>query len=83
MKAEAFTFTEALEAHRRTFLESLRVRSYSRSTLLSYGDALTVFFAFLTRAGIDDVRSVARDTIRDYQTWLTAQPWASCLCRPP
>jgi integrase/recombinase XerD len=53
------------------------VRSYSRSTLLSYGDALTVFFAFLTRAGIDDVRSVARDIIRDYQTWLTAQPWSS------
>jgi integrase/recombinase XerD len=75
MKAAVFTFTEALEAHRRAFLESLRVRSYARGTLLSHGDALTVFFAFLTRTGIDDVRSVTRDTIRDYQTWLTAQPW--------
>jgi integrase/recombinase XerD len=75
MKAEAFTFAEALEVHRRTFLESLRVRSYARGTLSSYADALTIFFAFLTRTGIDDVRSVTRDTIRDYQTWLTAQPW--------
>lgn len=75
MKAAAFTFAEALEAHRRTFLESLRVRSYAQGTLDSYGEALTVFFTFLTHAGIEDVRSVTRDTIRDYQTWLTAQPW--------
>jgi integrase/recombinase XerD len=77
MKAAAFTFAEALEAHRRTFLESLRVRSYARGTLLSYGDALTVFFAFLTRTGIDDVRSVTRETIRAYQTWLMEQPWTA------
>jgi integrase/recombinase XerD len=73
--SQAFTFTESLEVHRRTFLESLRVRSYSQGTLDSYGDALTGFFAFLVRAGIEDVRGVTRDTIQSYQSWIMAQPW--------
>jgi integrase/recombinase XerD len=61
--------------HRRAFLESLRVRSYSQGTLDSYGDALRVFFLFLTRTGIEDVRNVTRDTIQSYQAWIIAQPW--------
>lgn len=72
----AFTFAEALEAHRRSFLDALRVRSYAPGTLYSHSDSISRFFTFLAKAGIEDVRGVTRDTIRNYQTWLMAQPWS-------
>jgi integrase/recombinase XerD len=78
-------FSESLETHRRTFLESLRVRSFSPATLDSRGQSLSSFFGFLVKSGIDDVREVTAETIREYQLWLatpkprggglSSQPW--------
>ena len=70
--------SDALEAQRQTFLEALKVRRYSVATLASYADSLGVFFEYLAKAGLDDVREVSRQTMRDYQLWLQRQdysPW--------
>ena len=61
---------ESFETHRQSFLESLRVRSYSPQTLVAYGNSLGVFFGFLSSTRIDDVREVSRATIAAYQLWL-------------
>lgn len=63
-------FCESLETHRRSFLESLRVRSFSAATLESRGQSLSTFFGFLVKKGIDDVREVCSETIREYQLYL-------------
>lgn len=68
-----FLFAEALEAHRTTFLESLRVRGYAAASLKSYGGSLAVFFRFLASRGIDDIREAERETVRAYALEL-AQP---------
>lgn len=66
---------ESFEAQRRSFVEGLRVRSYSKSTLKSYGQALSLFFRFLSGNGVDDLREVSRETIAAYQLWLSSQPY--------
>lgn len=71
---------ESFEAQRRSFLEGLRVRSYSKSTLKSYGEALNSFFRFLSSSQVDgspvdDLREVSRETIAAYQLWLSSQPY--------
>lgn len=70
-------FAESLEAHRRAFLESLRVRHFAAATLASRSQSLDAFFRFLVEGGIDDVRKVTRETIREYQLWLSSQPWTT------
>lgn len=64
---------ESLESHRHAFLESLRVRSYSAATLASRRDGVGVFFRFLFSRGMDDVRAVTCETVREYQLWLGCQ----------
>src|SRR5512138_1818899 len=61
----------------RSFLEAMRVRGYSPATLRSYGDSLGVFLAYLTRAGIDDVREAGGATLRDYRLWLGRQDYTA------
>lgn len=56
-----------------SYLESLRVRRYSPSTLRAHARALTVFEQFLATRGLDDVRAVTRETIRDFQAAITPQ----------
>ncbi len=53
------------------FLESLRVRGYSASTVASRRESLGLFTRFLREKNAGDVRAVTRQTIRDYQAWLT------------
>lgn len=67
-------FTDAWEAHRRLFLESLRVRGQSPATLNARSQSLSTFFLWLCEAGIEDVREVTRDHIRAYQMWLIKSP---------
>lgn len=66
---------DSFEAHRQSFVESLRVRSYSPKTLSAYGNSLGVFFGFLASTGteglpLDDLREVNRETVAAYQLWL-------------
>ena len=63
-------FSESLESHRQSFLESLRVHNLSAATLAGRGQSLDVFFRYLDRVGIADIREVNRDTVKDYQAWL-------------
>ena len=60
----------SLERHRQTFLEALKVRRYSPATLASRQESLKEFFRYLAEAGIDDVREVSRQIVRDYQAGL-------------
>jgi integrase/recombinase XerD len=53
------------------FLESLRVRGYSASTIASRRESLALFTRFVREVGAGDVREVTQQTVRDYQVWLT------------
>ncbi|MGI8431968.1 MAG: tyrosine-type recombinase/integrase [Chthoniobacterales bacterium] len=66
-------FTDALEALRSSFLESLRVRGQSPATLRARSQSLSTFFLWLTSAGIEDVRELTREHLRAYQLALTQQ----------
>ncbi len=66
-------FTDALEALRTSFLESLRVRGQSPATLRARSQSLTTFFLWLVSAGIDDVRELTREHVRTYALWLRQQ----------
>lgn len=54
-----------------TYLEALRVRRYAGATVRAHTLALTIFERFLTTQGVDDVRAVTRETLRDFQAELT------------
>ena len=66
-------FSDALEALRTSFLESLRVRGQSPATLRARSQSLSTFFLWLTSAGIEDVRELTREHLRAYQLALTQQ----------
>ncbi|MDD2710292.1 MAG: tyrosine-type recombinase/integrase [Verrucomicrobiae bacterium] len=70
-------FAESFEVPRRNFLEAMRVRSCSAGTLRSRNQSLDTFFRFLISRGVADVREVNRETVREYQLWLAAQPWTT------
>jgi integrase/recombinase XerD len=61
---------ESFELHLAGYLEALRVANYSLATIRSRRSSLFCFFKFLRRIGIEDLREVRRQTIRDYQTFL-------------
>ena len=56
-----------------TYLEALRVRRYAASTLRAHARALTVFEQFLAMRGLDDVRAVTRELLRDFLVEITPQ----------
>lgn len=58
-----------------TFVEAMKVRGYSPATLRSYRASLSIFLAYLGKAGITDVRSVGSAALRDYQSWLQKQDY--------
>ncbi len=70
-------FAESLETHRQSFLEALHVRSYSKATLETHRGSLGTFFRYLIGLGIEDLRSVDRETIRDYQLWLSSRGYTT------
>ncbi len=67
-------FTDALEALRASFLESLRIRGQAKATVQSRNDSLSTFFLWLAEAGIGDVREVSGEHLRQYQLWLLHRP---------
>ncbi len=70
-------FAESLEAPRRAFLEAMKVRNYAPATLASRSQSLDTFFRFLAVRSVDDVREVSRETIRDYQIFLSGRPYTT------
>ncbi|MGI8481669.1 MAG: tyrosine-type recombinase/integrase [Chthoniobacterales bacterium] len=66
-------FTDALEALRTSFLESLRVRGQAPMTLRARSQSLSTFFLWLTSAGIEDVRELTREHLRAYALSLRQQ----------
>jgi len=53
------------------FLEYLKNnRGYSENTIKSYEDDLNQFLQFLENIGIDDFKSVKRNDIRNFTTYL-------------
>jgi integrase/recombinase XerD len=73
MSAE--TIACALDTCAAAFVEAMKVRRFSKATLASYQGSLAMFFDYLRNAGIDDVREVSRQTIADYQLWLSGKPY--------
>ncbi len=75
MMTETPTIPQALEEHRTTFLEALKIRRRSPATIASWHGSLTVFFRYLTGQGIADVRDVSRQAVKGYQLGLLAQDY--------
>jgi integrase/recombinase XerD len=50
-----------------SYLESLRVRRYATATVQAHQLSLAIFERFLASRGVDDVRVVTREHIRDFQ----------------
>ena len=59
-----------IEAVLAGFLEMLRVRHHSPSTVDNRRKSVGVFLNYLKAIGLADVRAVSRDTIADYQREL-------------
>ncbi len=68
---------EVMEEHRRRFVEALRVRGQSASTIRLRRDSLAVLFRFMALQGMDDVREVTRETARAYLLWLSRQSYTA------
>jgi integrase/recombinase XerD len=73
----AFLFADSIEAHRTSFLESLRVRGQSPSTLKGRSQSLSSFFLWMAGQGIEDVREVTQAHVRAYQLWLMTGTYAT------
>ena len=73
MSAE--TIACALDVCAAAFVEAMKVRRFSKSTLASYQGSLAVFFGYVRSTGIDDAREISRQTIADYQLWLAGKPY--------
>ena len=73
MSAE--TITCSLDVCAAAFVEAMKVRRFSKSTLASYQGSLAVFFGYVRSTGIDDAREISRQTIADYQLWLAGKPY--------
>ena len=63
-------FPDSLERHRQSFLEAMKIRHYSPASIDHRGHSLDVFFRYLAGLGLDDLKEVSRQTIRDYQASL-------------
>ena len=69
------------EPYHAVFLEALRVRHCSPSTISAYGRALHSFWRFAAKHGLEQVQDVTAVTVRAYQLDLEARglkPWSRC-----
>ena len=66
---------QALDEQRARFLEALKIRRCSPATIKNRDGSLALFFRFLAGVGVDDVRDVSRQTIKDYQLWSQGQDY--------
>jgi len=58
------------------FLEMLQLRGRAEATVQCYRESLRPFFGFLRKARVRELRAVTTETIRRYEVWTRAQPWA-------
>jgi len=58
------------------FLEMLQLRGRAEATVQCYRESLRPFFGFLRKARVRELRAVTAETIRRYEVWTRAQPWA-------
>jgi integrase/recombinase XerD len=68
--------TDPFAAQVATFVEAMRVRSYSPSTINSYRDSLRLFSRFLEGERIASLLDVTSATLRRYQIWLQQQDYS-------
>ena len=60
----------AFAEHLAAFMERLKVLRYSPATLISREHSVRRFFQWLGGRGLDDVRDVTKQTVRDFQEYL-------------
>lgn len=63
---------ELFKEHQESFKNHLIVTNQSKMTIDSYLHSLKQFFSWAWRKGIDDLREVTKEHIRDYQHYLIA-----------
>lgn len=63
-------FPHSLEQHRESFLEAMKIRRYSPASIDHRSRSLDVFFRYLAGLGLEELKEVSRQTIRDYQASL-------------
>jgi integrase/recombinase XerD len=66
----------ALTHERDRFLDALRVQGAAIATVESRAAAVDQLLIFLEQSGVTDVRTVTRETLRAYQTWLQSHPYS-------
>jgi integrase/recombinase XerD len=66
-------YNESLQKLLAEFVEAQRVRRLAADTVDSRRHSVDVFFKYLAGAGVEDIRAVTRQHIRDYQSWLMSQ----------
>jgi integrase/recombinase XerD len=71
-------YSESLQKLLAEFVEAHRVRRMAQATIDGRRHATNVFFQYLAEAGVEDIRAVTRQHIRDYQSWLM-RPGKYCV----
>ena len=65
----------AQEAVTAAFCDYLRTLKRDKSTIKGYAGALRLFFAFLRKKGIPDLRAITRANVLEYQAELMQRTW--------
>jgi integrase/recombinase XerD len=63
-----------MEKHYQDFLRDLEVRNYSPLSLLKYARCLRIFFGYLKRKGIVELKAIGRDELKAYQIFIASNP---------
>jgi integrase/recombinase XerD len=66
-------YNESLQTLLTEFVEAQRVRRLATATIDGRRHCLDAFFKYLAGAGVEDIRAVTRQHVRDYQSWLVSQ----------
>ena len=66
-------YSESLQKLLAEFVEAHRVRHMADATIDGRRRALEVFFGRLAEIGVEDIRAVTRQHLRDHQEWLMSQ----------
>ena len=68
---------ETFQPHLQSFIQSLKVCSYSPRTVEAYAASVRLFLSYLAIRGLSDALQVVRCTLREYQLWLQQKGYAS------
>jgi integrase/recombinase XerD len=67
---------EPFQPHLASFVQSLKVCSYSPRTIQAYESSTRLFLSYLAMQGFSDILQVVRCTLREYQLWLQQKGYA-------